>query len=191
VRGRDYCVVSHVTNLSGPHKLSFAVQMVISKLVALHVAEHDTASKWEALWKSSSRSRKMARFDDSPPSCRILKMYKPLPRLSCSLLTQLRTGHVGLNSFLHKINATDSPLSQACGEREDVDQYLLRCKRFTSARHRLRMSLECGTRLTIKTLLGNLDYTKKLLKYAHDSGRFASYIDYVDHDGDIWARRKV
>ncbi|KAF8579272.1 hypothetical protein K439DRAFT_1281670, partial [Ramaria rubella] len=91
-----------------------------------HHKQH-TAACWNDLWKASPRCKKLAKFDKSPPSCKVLKLYKDLPRHSCSILTQLHTAHIGLNSFLHKIKVVDSPLCPLCSVHKDVKHFLLHC----------------------------------------------------------------
>jgi len=77
------------------------------------------AAEWSASWKDAPRRTKMARFDKSAPTKRILKLYDDLPRRSCSIFTQLRTGHIGLNKFLYRIGAVDSPLCARCQSPRD------------------------------------------------------------------------
>ncbi|KAF8583934.1 hypothetical protein K439DRAFT_1271679, partial [Ramaria rubella] len=100
-----------------------------------------------------------------------------LPRRSCSILTQLQTSHVGLNSFLHKIKMVDSPLCPLCGVCEDVEHFLLRCKRFVHVHHTLRLSLDPGTPFSLRSLLGDPSKKKAVLIYVHTTHRFSSYHD--------------
>ncbi|EJD36112.1 hypothetical protein AURDEDRAFT_43289, partial [Auricularia subglabra TFB-10046 SS5] len=60
---------------------------------------------------------------------------KDLPRRSASLLTQLRTGHVGLHGFLARIKAVPSALCEVCRVPETVPHFLLQCPRFRLQRH--------------------------------------------------------
>ncbi|KIJ40009.1 hypothetical protein M422DRAFT_115707, partial [Sphaerobolus stellatus SS14] len=66
-----------------------------------------------------------------------LNFYKNLPRRSCSVTTQLRTGFIGLNSYLYKIKAVDSPNCQFCQAEETVTYFLLQCRRYNTQRHAL------------------------------------------------------
>ncbi|KIY51166.1 hypothetical protein FISHEDRAFT_38154 [Fistulina hepatica ATCC 64428] len=57
-----------------------------------------------------------------------MKLLDDLPRPAASILTQLRTQHVPLNDYLHRITAIESLLCEACGdENETLIHYLLRC----------------------------------------------------------------
>ncbi|KAI0780361.1 hypothetical protein BD413DRAFT_457113, partial [Trametes elegans] len=53
-------------------------------------------------------------IDSTPPSLAVHKLYQGLSRQQCSILSQLRSGHVGLNAYLARIHAVDSPLCQSC-----------------------------------------------------------------------------
>ncbi|KAJ6631077.1 hypothetical protein B0H10DRAFT_1677943, partial [Mycena sp. CBHHK59/15] len=63
-------------------------------------------------------------FDKTPPSQRTLRWYEDMHRGQCSILTQLRTGHVGLNAYLARFGAVDSGLCQTCREPETVKESL-------------------------------------------------------------------
>ncbi|EJD33661.1 hypothetical protein AURDEDRAFT_44422, partial [Auricularia subglabra TFB-10046 SS5] len=77
------------------------------------------------------------KFDDTPPSARVTRVYRSLNRGHAATLTQLRTGHVALNQYLHRIGAVGSPLCTRCGEIETVDHFLLRYARFVTQRGEL------------------------------------------------------
>ncbi|KIJ25198.1 hypothetical protein M422DRAFT_108546, partial [Sphaerobolus stellatus SS14] len=72
--------------------------------------------------------------DKRPPSRHVLKFYKDLPRRSCSIITQLRTGFIGLNSYLYKVKAVDSPKCPHCQVTESVTHFLLHCRRYIQQR---------------------------------------------------------
>lgn len=78
-------------------------------------------AEWQARWAESERGMRYARFDSSPPSACVPRMYHSLKRAQAAVLTQLRTGHIALNQYLHRIKAIDSPLCTRCGEHETVD----------------------------------------------------------------------
>ncbi|KAK7012564.1 ribonuclease H-like domain-containing protein [Favolaschia claudopus] len=134
------------------------------------------AKQWETLWKQSRRAMKLASIDRSPPSRRILRLYGELTRTEASILTQLRTGHVGLNAFLHRIKVTDSPLCLRCKQPETVSHYLLTCRRFLTARHTLRQSLKPSTSFNLSSLLSNHKNIRHTLQYIKTTVRFPFYL---------------
>ncbi|KAF8580662.1 hypothetical protein K439DRAFT_1356493 [Ramaria rubella] len=121
----------------------------------------------------------MSKFDKNPPGHWILKFYRDLPCRSCSLITQLRTGHASLNGFLHHINVVDSAMCPPCHPKETVEHYLLHCHRYTTHRHILCNTLGHDS-FTLSNLLANPDHTKPLLAFVHATTQFAHYIDFVD-----------
>ena len=49
-----------------------------------------------------------------------------------SIISQLRTGYVALNGYLHKCNIIDSDIYR-CGAKETVSHFLLECNEFDTA----------------------------------------------------------
>ncbi|EJD33893.1 hypothetical protein AURDEDRAFT_33615, partial [Auricularia subglabra TFB-10046 SS5] len=80
---------------------------------------------------TSSAHEKLRRVDVDGSSAHVRRLYKDLPRRAASQLTQLRTGHVGLNGFLARIKAVPSARRETCHVPETVEHYLLHCKRYT------------------------------------------------------------
>ncbi|KAL1678576.1 hypothetical protein EV122DRAFT_211832, partial [Schizophyllum commune] len=91
-------------------------------------------------------------------------------------ITQTRCGHIGLNGYLARVKAVDSPLCTSCRAPETVEHYLLHCRRFRQERHRLRLSMG-RVPLKMTTLLGDPRYRTQLLTYVRDTGRFSQYTD--------------
>ncbi|KAJ6630129.1 hypothetical protein B0H10DRAFT_1638349, partial [Mycena sp. CBHHK59/15] len=85
-------------------------------------------------------------------------------------ITQLRTAHIGLNKYLHRVRAVDSALCPRCHVPETVDHYLLTCKRYLGPRHSLRLTLKRP--LSLRALLGNPENTTHLMNYVTATGRF-------------------
>ncbi|KAJ7717254.1 hypothetical protein DFH07DRAFT_722224, partial [Mycena maculata] len=55
------------------------------------------------------------------------KLYDGLSHPQCSVLTQLRTSHIGLNSFLYHFHLGPSPECAHCWVPETVSHFLLAC----------------------------------------------------------------
>ncbi|RDX44758.1 hypothetical protein OH76DRAFT_1328629, partial [Lentinus brumalis] len=85
----------------------------------------------------------------------------------------LRSGHVGLNRFLSRIRAVDSPLCSVCHVPETVPHYLLTCRRFIQARHALRQAVEGP--LSLRSTIGNPKARTAVLEYVDATGRFQAY----------------
>ncbi|KIJ40844.1 hypothetical protein M422DRAFT_173287, partial [Sphaerobolus stellatus SS14] len=93
-------------------QLPHSIPTPIAGLKAQHKAEVN--KRWLFIWQESKHAHKMRAFNKWPPSKRVLRFYKSVPRRSCNTITQLRIGFIGLNSYLHKINAVDSPKCSHC-----------------------------------------------------------------------------
>ncbi|KAJ7659009.1 hypothetical protein B0H17DRAFT_842174, partial [Mycena rosella] len=78
----------------------------------------------------SPRFRRLALFDDPKPSGSIARAYSGLSRPQCSVWTQLRTSHIGLNAFLYRFHLAPSPDCPLCLVPKTVPHFLLSCPRF-------------------------------------------------------------
>nr|GAT43545.1 predicted protein [Mycena chlorophos] len=123
-------------------------------------------AEWKDAWSQSTRARKLAPIDKSPPAARVLRLYKERTRAEASIITQLRTGHIGLNACLHRIKVVDSPMCVNCGEPETVGHFLLKCRRYVLARHSLRTALPSRSPFNLSSLLShkNITHTLQFLK---------------------------
>ncbi|KAI0683155.1 hypothetical protein C8T65DRAFT_529369, partial [Cerioporus squamosus] len=85
-------------------------------------------------------------------------------------LTQLRSGHVGLNAFLAKIRVLDSGLCLTCRTPETVAHYMLSCRRFVAARHELRIAINGP--MSLRTTIGDPEARAAVLAFVESTGRF-------------------
>ncbi|KAJ6498766.1 hypothetical protein C8R45DRAFT_821259 [Mycena sanguinolenta] len=101
-------------------------------------------------------------------------MYSALSRPQCSILTQLRTAHIGLNAFLHRFKLAPSPLCPHCPASESVHHFLLACPAHRA--HRLRLITRLGTaRLSLRALLSSKADPAPVLAFVRDTGRLPAY----------------
>lgn len=132
-------------------------------------------------WEQSPRFPKASKIDPTLPSSSFIKLTINLPRKITSILTQLRTGHVPLQAYLHRVGRADSPTCPLCGEdRETVFHLIHRCSAHTKAREVLRAELGRPA-FTLTQLLTNKRALKPLFKYLRKTDRFS------DSYGDISA----
>ena len=65
------------------------------------------------------------------------KLYNEIPgRDMVAKIIQLRTGHCGLNHYLHRFGKRNSPYCECGMGKETVEHYLLDCRRYKDKRHR-------------------------------------------------------
>ena len=105
-----------------------ATKMSIKKLA------HQT---WTMQWQNSKYGKCLCQFDPTPPRHKTQCLYKRLSRPAGSLLTQLRSSHVGLNPYLSQARLVDSPLCPHCNTRKTVEHFLLGCRKYIHERHEL------------------------------------------------------
>ena len=80
-------------------------------------------------------------------------------------MTRLRLGHCCLNYHLHRINISNSPNCNYCGEIENIEHFLLQCPRYYTSRIIMKDEInKIGIRNITKEVLlggGNIDKDKK------------------------------
>lgn len=128
--------------------------------------------RWNRKWKMSPRYLRHRAIDKSAPSKKYLKLTRDLRRGQASLLTQLRTGHIGLNQHLFRIKRSDTPSCPHCRgiTPETVRHFIFDCPHYRRARHDLQRTLrrKAGH---LSYLLSHPDAIIPLLKYVHATGR--------------------
>ncbi|KAJ6527383.1 hypothetical protein B0H19DRAFT_863310, partial [Mycena capillaripes] len=82
----------------------------------------------------SPRSRRLSLFNSTRPSNATSRMYEGLSRPQCSVFTELRTTHIGLNAFLYRFHLAPSPKCPLCLVPETVTHFLPSCLRFRRQR---------------------------------------------------------
>ncbi|KNZ72373.1 hypothetical protein J132_03464 [Termitomyces sp. J132] len=92
-------------------------------------------------------------------------------RNQLSLLIQLHTGHVPLNSYLHRIQKRESARCNKCKEgRETVQHYLLECQAHKNKQHKMwRMTGD--SERSLQTLFGKREGIIAVLQFVSDTGR--------------------
>jgi hypothetical protein len=130
--------------------------------------KRDTTNSWIQQWKASKYRRRIQQFDPTPPGRQVQHIYQGLSQPAGSLLTQLRSGHVGLNPYLARIKLVDSPLCPHCTTLETVEHYLLGCRKYTQEWHQL-----C---IAIGRHQGNLDRRSLLATPKH----FSALLTYIE-----------
>ena len=129
---------------------------------------------WKHRWKTSPRYDSMRKIDNSLPSKKFLQHAHNLTRKQTSLLVQLRTGHIGLNSHLFRIRCAESPSCPHCGgiTVETIKHFLLLCPKYAQERHILRRQLRRNAN-SVSFLLSKPAVFKPLMKFINSTGRLA------------------
>ena len=99
-------------------------------------------------------------------------LYNKLTRNTCGKIIQLRTGHCGLNSYLHRFGLADSPLCDCGTGEETVEHFLLECPRYREQRAEMRNKAGTGN-MRVDALLGTSEIIVKCTeKFINDTERF-------------------
>ena len=115
-------------------------------------ARESGRKKWQDMLEKSEKGRHL--FNYRPKVVHKIK-HKLETKKGEIIISQLRTGYVKLNEYLHNTNIAESDLCQ-CGEIESVKHYLMECELNENGRELLRRKLfeSCGiTHLDMNLLL--------------------------------------
>ncbi|PBK93328.1 hypothetical protein ARMGADRAFT_1012254 [Armillaria gallica] len=107
-------------------------------------------------------------------ACRYRKLATSLPRKITSILTQLRTRHIGLNHHLFNICCIESPACPNCSHpNKSIHHYLIRCPTFQNKHETLQRSMGISrTMLTAKQILSKQKNLPHLIQYLNDTRHF-------------------
>jgi len=120
----------------------------------------------------SPKCQRLRSIDPSMLSHNFRKATQDLTQGQASLLVQLRSGHVPLQKYLHKIGKANSPTCPACrAHDETVHHYLLTCPAYRIQRGELERTLRRAAQ-TIRTLLANPKAFPHLFRYVNATRRF-------------------
>lgn len=88
-------------------------------------------------------------------------------------MTQIRSGHCPLNSYLFRFKSVDSPNCTFCDHPEDVEHLLLNCRKFARLRRSLAQATkDLGVNMTRKALLTSPASFEAVATFCRISHRF-------------------
>jgi len=133
---------------------------------------------WLKLWADSPRKDRFSRIDPDFPFNKFRKKLFKLSRNQTSLIMQLRTGHIPLNYYLHRIGKADSNKCAKCNEipgvlqvTETINHFLFDCRAHDEARQSLIAKIG-RSHLSLQKIMKNADYMKALVTFINRTGRF-------------------
>ena len=103
--------------------------------------------EWRGTWNRSPRRERLEKIDDAFPYEKHRKRTDFLTRVQCSLLFQIRSNHLPLNCYLHRIGKLPSKRCDSCWRRystetpETVTHFLFECPAFNYERQDLDRAL--------------------------------------------------
>jgi len=100
----------------------------------------------------------------------VLPLYKNLKKADSSVLTQLRTGKIGLGAFLYPLGLRNDPLCNRCrAEEEDGFHLVCQCEALSEARQSLEQ------RLGLPVSLFNRDQFRTAISRKETAGAIARW----------------
>lgn len=167
---------SATQHLTSPSLTGFQFDRNPASLSALRRDfQKDFKEQWQGSWDAAPSGDRIRLISNTPVGPKATRQFAGLSRPAASLIIQLRTRHIALNSFLHRIRRADSPLCTRCQEPETVTHFLFHCRRYLTDRLTLLTSLK-HHRLDSKLVLGNPDNFSLLASYLTRTNRFPQYL---------------
>lgn len=113
-----------------------------------------TINTWTKEWRESSKGR--TSYKHTPvPTDKTLALHKNLPKRYTSIITQMRTGKIGLQDYLHHRQVPGAITSKcSCGApRQTTEHILFVCPEHKSLRKETILKLPYKERSSIQTIL--------------------------------------
>ena len=113
----------------------------------------------------------MELIDKTFPFKKFMKIQSELTRAQSSLLLQLRSGHIPLNTHLYRLKCVDTDQCQACNleqevtpAKETITHFLFNCPAYQNERHDLDKAIGRQCR-DLEYILSNSKHVRELLKF--------------------------
>ncbi len=136
-----------------------------------------TITKWREQWSNSPRKARVDEVDDLFPFSRYRKNQQRLTRGQASRMIQIRSRHIPLNTYLHRIGKSQTRFCQQCREDQEtqtppetVNHYLFNCSAYEDERWEMGKVLE-RKELTLKNLMGSEKGMRALAKFISKTRR--------------------
>ena len=133
-------------------------------------------NQWQKEWnEGTSTAMALRRITRQKGVKAGLKLYDEITsRNTVAKIVQLRTGHCGLNRYLHRFGLKKSPYCECGYGKETVEHFLLECRKYRDQRKELKKELrreEGWGQLRIERLLGDPKAIKHTMKYIKETKR--------------------
>lgn len=164
-RGQPYEIDTERTAspAKGTRMLKSATKTVVDKMVQ---------ETWIEEWQNNSTGRELYSLVNRPKKS-VLQLHEGLSKIESSLAVQLRTGKIGLRSFLYKRKQINSPLCLCLKSPQTIRHVLFECRKLNSLRLGLwkeERRKKYDRELRLEDVLTNAVSLKKATNLIKDSG---------------------
>ena len=123
--------------------------------------------KWKTFWSKEAKGR-VLRLLVSQPSQKSLKIHAKLKKPQSSLIVQMRTGKIGLRSFLNSRKIVESEQCECGHTSQTVRHDLMECRKFSRLRQEIRKEEQRKEPFGVvewRKMLTHPSYTKKAVDF--------------------------
>jgi len=155
-----------------PHTLKNKIK--ISKSALNQSFKEKRRKEWKEEWSKSPRYKRAKSIDSSLLSKKFMALISnpKISRAATSKIFQLRTRHIPLKAYLHKIKCAQDASCDKCGyPRETPQHYLLECPEYEKERRRL-LEGRSGSKRKFASLVTDEEHICKLANYITETKRF-------------------
>jgi hypothetical protein len=154
--------------------------MKISKSAARQKQQDNIKAQWINKWKMSPQYDKLKHIDPSLPSRKFVKLIsnKKIHRAAVSKIFQLRSGHIPLNTYLHRFKIKGSMQCLACrAPRGTTQHFIMECPAYAHERWKLKLK-KGRSELKYAEVVGKQEGVIMLAHYITDTRRFTQEVQY-------------
>ena len=159
--------------VSGKKKVPGIFRKALPRSKSAAKQAFNTAVKEAALqaWRMAPQAKKLKGIVSDSTFKNFRKMMAKVDRRTGSIWTQLKTGHVGLNAHLKRLQISETKTCPSCGKfDESVDHFLRHCRAYEEHRKELRRKVKRDM-TDIKKLLGNDKNATYAAAFTRKTGR--------------------
>ena len=143
------------------------------KSARIRTIKEAAKKQWDKEWNENTKMAKaLRRITERKGAKTGPKLYNEVSdRDTVAKIVQLRTGHCGLNHYLHRFGKRHSPYCECGTGKETVEHYLLECRRFKQQRKKMIKDIGKG-RLNVERLLGQPQMIRHTVEFIKSTKRF-------------------